>query len=59
VKIFDGQTLSLAFFKNITIFLNNINDNSPIFEVTSYDFNVSENIIPPILIGQVRKEYQE
>jgi hypothetical protein len=59
VKIFDGQTLSLALFKNITIFLNNINDNSPIFEVTSYDFNVSENIIPSILIGQVRKEYQE
>lgn len=38
----------------VTIYLNDVNDNAPQFEKTSYDFWIAENSPPGTIVGSLR-----
>ena len=38
---------------NVTIFIQDVNDNSPKFEENVFEFEVEEEVIPPLFISQV------
>lgn len=54
ITVFDNGTPQLNAMTTLTVVLQDFNDNSPVFEQTSYAFSLLENLPAATLIGQIR-----
>ena len=54
ITVFDNGLPQLDVTTTLTVVLQDFNDNSPVFEQTSYFFSLPENLPVATLIGQIR-----